>query len=368
MRVLFTIPNFDTAGSGKALLKLATRLDRAEFEPHICCQHDRGAFFAEVRLSKLPVHIVQYTAPMRPIIAGLRSCLRTSRFFSKFDLIHSFHYADDYSEPLAARMAGVKWIYVKKNMSWGSRAWRLRTRLAHGVIAQNTDMLHQFFPSRATVSLIPRGVDIEEFQPRPPATHLVDELGIRAGVPVVLAVANLVPVKGIEYLIDAFARVADTHTEACLLIVGDDAGEYGQRLRRQAASCVAASRIVFTGKRPDVAAFQSLATVFVLPTLATGRQEGSPVSLLEAIASGTLVIATDVSGIRDQMSELPGQLVAPGDADALAAKLDWALRLDVTQRSALLALQRKIVEERFTIDREVAAHERFYRQVFRGPR
>ena len=47
-KILYTIPNFDTAGSGKALINIANRLDRSRFEPHICCSHDRGIFFKEV--------------------------------------------------------------------------------------------------------------------------------------------------------------------------------------------------------------------------------------------------------------------------------------------------------------------------------
>ena len=60
LRILFTIPNFDTAGSGKALLNIATRLDKEIFEPHIACLHDRGDYFQVVKESRIPVHIFNY--------------------------------------------------------------------------------------------------------------------------------------------------------------------------------------------------------------------------------------------------------------------------------------------------------------------
>ena len=61
IKVLFTIPNFDTAGSGKALLNIATRLNSNYFEPHICCFHNKGEFFQTVENSNIPIHIFQFT-------------------------------------------------------------------------------------------------------------------------------------------------------------------------------------------------------------------------------------------------------------------------------------------------------------------
>ena len=103
IRILFSIPNFDTAGSGKALLNIATRLNNNQFEPHICCNHDKGEFFSTVKSSGIPIHIYQTTTDMKPRIKGLLKCWEIAIFFKqlKINLIHSFHYAPDYSEALA---------------------------------------------------------------------------------------------------------------------------------------------------------------------------------------------------------------------------------------------------------------------------
>ena len=150
IKILYSIPNFDTAGSGKALLKVAQNLNRDVFEVHIMCMHKKGEFFKVVKDSGIPVHIVQYTTPMKPYFKGLWNCFKISRVFKKIapDIIHSFHYGADYSEPLAAKMAGIKWIYTKKNMNWGGASkngWRVRSFLATKIIAQNTDMMDLFF-------------------------------------------------------------------------------------------------------------------------------------------------------------------------------------------------------------------------------
>ena len=167
---MYTIPNFDTAGSGKALLNIVNRLDRRRFAPHICCGHDRGIFFKEVISSGIPVYLHQTTLDMIPRLKGLISCIKLARYFIslKVDLIHSFHYGPDYSEPVAARLAGIPWIYTKKNMNWGGKSkngWKLRTLLASHILAQNKDMINNFFSDKNNVSLVPRGVDTDEFPP-----------------------------------------------------------------------------------------------------------------------------------------------------------------------------------------------------------
>ncbi|SVD73835.1 uncharacterized protein METZ01_LOCUS426689 [marine metagenome] len=207
--ILFTIPNFNTAGSGKALLNIASRLDSKYFEPHIACLHDKGELFNEVKKSGIPIHVFQFTAHMEKRIAGFIQCWGISRYFKKINphLIHSFHYAPDYSEALAARMAGVPWIYTKKNMNWGGKSkngWKLRTRLAHHVICQNRSMLDLFFKDSKKTSMIPRGIDIKEFKMQPPNSDLLTQLRIASNDKVIITVANLAPVKGIELLLESF--------------------------------------------------------------------------------------------------------------------------------------------------------------------
>ena len=105
IKILFTIPNFDTAGSGKALLKVALSLNKNLFVPEILCMHDRGDFFKVVKKSGVKVHLFKYTTQMKPYINGLLKTYKISRLLKniKPDIIHSFHYAPDYSEPLAAK-------------------------------------------------------------------------------------------------------------------------------------------------------------------------------------------------------------------------------------------------------------------------
>lgn len=365
-KILFTIPNFDTAGSGKALLKIARGLNAEEFEPHIACFHTRGAFFGQVEKSGIPVHVVPFAAPMRPLSKGLMQCFKTAWFFRKngFDLIHSYHYSADYSEPLAARLAGIKWVYTKKNMNWGGKSangWRLRSRLANRIAVQNHDMEREFFPKSKKTFYLTRGVDTSEFYPRAYDSKLPVEIGIYdPQVKIIINVANMVPVKGLDVLIRAFSQLKNEHLR--LVLVGDNKNEYGHQLQELVKELKLDEKVLFTGKRSDVNRFLSVASVFVLPTLNEGRKEGSPVALLEAMACGVPVIGSDIPGIRDQLEGYPQLLTEPKNVDMLAQKLEHLLKLDDGERNQLKESLVNRIRNHFTIEREIADHERLYRE------
>lgn len=361
IKILFTIPNFDTAGSGKAMLKIALGLDSSLFEPHVACFHSRGAFYKEVEATGIPIHIYPFTTEMRPIHKGLSKCWEISRFFKRhgFHLIHSFHYGSDYSEALAAKMAGVKWVFTKKNMNWGgdsANSWKLRSWLASSIAVQNRDMISYFYPNEKKVIYLTRGVDTREFYPREADRALYGELRINPSSPVILSVANMVPVKGIDLLVKAFALMADK--SPTLVLVGDDSNDYGRSIHRLVEELEIGSRVVFTGKRMDVSRFLSIASVFVLCTSSKG--EGSPVALLEAMACGVPVIGTAIPGIKDQLANFPELLVEPNHEQALADKMVALLSMDEYR---IVYLKNKLidsVQDYFNLQREIREHEQLY--------
>jgi glycosyltransferase involved in cell wall biosynthesis len=369
IRILYTIPNFDTAGSGKALLNIALRLNRELFEPLIACESNAGTFFKAVTQSGIPVHVFKLTTPMNRRLSGLKNIVKIARHFGRIrpDIVHSFHYSADYSEALAARLAGCKWVYTKKNMSWGGsskNSWRLRTWLANRIVAQNTDMIRLFFSKSEKVSLIPRGVLVEEFEgSKSNSQKIKNELGLSLKSKIILSVANLVPVKGIEVLIKAFNTIYEQFPEVNLIIVGDDANPYAQSLKQLAAANDARSQIYFMGKRTDVKDFLAAADIFVLPTLNQGRQEGSPVALIEAMAAGKYVLASDVAGVRDQLRNFSAHLFEPGNNEMLANKLLACLALSDYELRHFGKEFRNHIVNNYTIEGEVSLHEQLYFDV-----
>jgi glycosyltransferase involved in cell wall biosynthesis len=367
IRILYAIPNFDTAGSGVALMKLVTGLDRSRFTPMIVCLHDRGRYFETVRASGIPVHVYPYLSPLKPRPRLLSNVLKTSRFFRSLspDIIFSYHYSSDFSEALAARLAGCRFMYVKKNMGWhgpSKNQWRLKTLLSHAITVQNEDMMKGFFPANPKAHLISIGVDLTEFHPRPQDHDLRNELGLTVTQKIVLCVANLVPKKGIPDLIRAFAR--SRHRSSCMLLV---VGRYETPMWEETKNLIHGlgldDRVIFTGLRMDVPRFYTIADLFVLPS--TGN-EGAPIAIQEAMASGVPVLTTDTPGNRDQVRDMPGQMVPPADPEALGDAMDRLLDADEPFRNEIVGRQLRTVEDRYSLKKEIADHERLYLKTMNG--
>lgn len=135
----------------------------------------------------------------------------------------------------------------------------------------------------------------------------------------ILFVGRLVPVKGVSVLLGAFGRIASKFPEAVMTIVGD--GPERAKLEAAAARLELGNRIAFTGalSQRKVAARMAESDLFVLPSFA----EGLPVVLMEAMASGLPVIATNVAGTPELVEDnITGRLVEAGDEEQLARTMD----------------------------------------------
>lgn len=364
IRIVYTIPNFDTAGSGIALIKLCSGLDRNIFDPVIVCLHDRGAYFDVVRKTGIPVHIYPYLSDLKPRWKLLANIIRIARFFRslKADIIFSYHYAPNFSEAIAAKLAGCKFAYVKKNMGWegpSKNQWKIKTMFSDAITVQNTDMMKNFFPGNKKARLVSIGVDQQEFHPRLPDEQLRKELGINPDTRIILCVANLIPKKGIEFLIRGFASSA-YYEQSVLIIVGNHETMLWEETKALIKTLGVESKVLFTGKRPDVPRFLSIADLFILPS--TG-DEGAPIAIQEAMSLGIPVITTDTPGNRDQLNTLPDQLIPPSNAHAITQAIDRMLSIDQDQRHAIISQQWDIIDKRYSLKEEVRQHEILYKSL-----
>jgi len=363
-RIVYTIPNFDTAGSGIALLKMATRLDRTRFDPVIVCLHDRGRLFETVRRSGIPVHVYPYLTPQHPRWRFPFRILRIATFFRSLrpDIVFSYHYAPDISEAIAARIAGARFVYIKKNMGWhgpSRRQWRIKTWLSHAITVQNGDMIDLFFKGDAKARIISIGVDQDEFRPTSPDPTLREELFPGVDDHIVLCVANLIPKKGISDLLKGFAACR-SRAHARLVVVGNyDTPLWAETVRLMEALELV-GRVLFTGKRDDVPRFLSIADLFIL---ASTGDEGAPIAIQEAMASGVPVVTTRTPGNREQLQELPAQLVPPGAPEAISEAIDRFLSISPAERRAIVDRQLDIIDRRYSLHQEVRRHEELYSEL-----
>jgi len=78
------------------------------------------------------------------------------------------------------------------------------------------------------------------------------------------------------------------------------------------------------------------------------------------MASGVVVVTTDTPGNRDQLRELPRQLIPPSDEIAIAKALDEFLHISEAEKNSIIQTQLQIVEERYSLEQEVKKHEALY--------
>jgi glycosyltransferase involved in cell wall biosynthesis len=209
--------------------------------------------------------------------------------------------------------------------------------------------------------VMPLGLDLDRYL-RKDATRgsLRAELGIPPGTPVVAIVARLVPIKAHEVFLRAARLVCAVLPSTQFLVVGD--GERREALERLTAELGLGASVRFLGWRRDLERIYADAWVVAL----TSRNEGSPVSLIEAMAAERPVVATRVGGVPDLVEDgVTGCLVPPDDPGALAEAL-VALLQDPERRQVLgkAALERVIPA--FAAGRLVADVDTLYRELLRA--
>jgi len=362
IKILYTIPNFDTAGSGKVVYDLVKNLDRAIFEPEICCFHSRGSFMNEIKKLDVKVHLFPFAINYRPFFTFPFRLLKIIRFFKKhkFDIIHSWHWSSDFSEGLAAKLAGIPWVFTKKSMGWGNKAWKWRSALSSKIITINSDM--KFFFSKKIVEKvedIPLGVDIRYYTPQfKNSDEFLEEFTSDKNDFVIVSIVNLIPVKGIENLINAVIELNNPNIK--LYIIGNDKGAYAQSLKKMTDEN---STIHFLGKKADVRPYHSIADLFVIPTLALG--EGLPVAPLEAMASGKIVIGSNVSGVKDILKPFPNCLFAPNNVEDLKASISNIMNMEHDERIQLAKEMRTHVENEYSMEQFIKMHTELYKNMVR---
>jgi glycosyltransferase involved in cell wall biosynthesis len=193
------------------------------------------------------------------------------------------------------------------------------------------------------ISVMPNGIDIDRFHPNAAlrgATRA--RLGISAGTRLALNVGRLVPEKAHDLLLRAFAQIDPATLPVHLLIAGG--GPLREALIEQITTLGLASHVTLLGPRDDVPALLNAADAFVL----SSNIEGLPMVLVEALACGCPVVATDAPGVSEVLHD-QGVIVPRGDATALATALDAALRHGRGSPSEEAARRARVVST-FSID------------------
>ncbi|MGO8688844.1 MAG: glycosyltransferase family 4 protein [Thermoguttaceae bacterium] len=188
-------------------------------------------------------------------------------------------------------------------------------------------------------------------------------LGIGAEAPLLGIVGNVIPRKGLLYLVRALPEILAAAPTARLLVVGgEDRGGYAGRVRAAAQQCGASAAIIWTGHRSDIDELLAALDLYVLPSL----EESLPLSVLEAMAAGLPVVAAAVGGIPEcVVAGETGLLVPPAQSAPLAQAIVELLG-NPERRRRFGEAGRRRVQERFTAESQAPSIEAAFARAIRG--
>jgi glycosyltransferase involved in cell wall biosynthesis len=259
---------------------------------------------------------------------------------------------------------GQRWLLGAKRFGFRA-AYAGAGKLVDGFVCVSDDVAaavrRAYRPPADRLFVIPNGVDVARYGAAgTPAGDAARErvraaLGLSSGARLLIVVAKLFAQKGHRVLLDALRDVERAADDAVLLV--------GEGPEREALERVAGELrlpgVRFLGNRPDIPELLAASDLFVLPSL----WEGLPMALLEAMAAGLPVVATDVAGSRQVVVDgESGILVPPGDAGALARAIT-RLAGDGAERARLGRGARSRVEREFSAARQAERHAEAYASV-----
>ena len=355
-------------GAEQDLLLLLRGLNRTQWTPMVACP-EQGAFRERVEALGVPVS---------PI--ALPPWRKLSSLFSRYAAVRNFSALLSSLQPALIHVNDLWWVphtvravkrltrgvipvivHVRQNIKPEKvRAYSLdQADYVLAVSHQVRAALEQGGVPSPHASTLYSGVDLTA------CAEVADGESIRArhGIPhdalLVGTVANLLPIKGYEVLIEAlpaiFAKVPTAH----YLIVGAGSGEYAGHLQQMCADRGLADRVHFVGFQDQTWPYLAALDLYVQPSL----NEALGIAAVEAMAMGKAVVATRVGGLPEVVADQQtGLLVSPGNAVELS-KAVLSLLEDRPRREYLGRCGIVRVQEHFNLETTLAGIEQVYRKV-----
>lgn len=363
-RLLVVSDEMEVGGSQRQITHLLCHIDRTEWQPELLYFRRPSFLLDKIRAAGVPVHCIPKKGAID--IAFLHQLIGLLRG-GHYDLIHCFSLTAELWVSIAAKFVRPRpaLIVSMRDMGHGltPRQWTIKRALcrnADAIIANSgraADRLMHELGGRRRVEMVPNGVEAP--------TRLADDrrAEVRAALPiprrdavVVLFVGRLAAQKNIPLLFEALTRF-EPAARPVLLLAGS--GPLRAELEAKATALGLAGDAVFIGDRSDIGDVMQAADLVVLPS----HDEGMSNVVLEAMAAGCAVIASDVGGNPEVIVDgESGLLFAAGDADALTERLR-ALILDERRREAIGRNARERIANNYSIPALIERTSAIYRRV-----
>jgi len=381
IRLLWLLDSLGVGGAEALVVPFARHLDRTDYELFVGCLWIIEGEVVVGGLRQLGIPTTEFAARSLRDVKTFRR-VRTFLRDHSIDLVHAHLTFSAIWSALLSRQTGIPSVATLHVAPTATRQHKntFRHRLATDVrdsllrkslnrwssgVITVSEALRQTYIAKGDldpekVRVVHNGIELDRFRRDREATRarVHQEFGIPGDVPVLVTVSVLRPAKGIEVLLDAARQVPN----ACFLILGD--GVMRQQWSELAASYGIADRIRWAGFRTDVDALLAGCDAMVHPSL----DDAFPTVLLEAMAAGLPVIASDVGGIPEiVVPGVTGTLVPPGDAPALAAAIG-ALLADRSKMARMGEAATGVATKSFSTAAWVERLRVVYDDVLRRPR
>lgn len=375
LRVLLFTNSVAVGGMEEHVELLARHLDRERFEVFAICPEWRATAPFAQSLAETVDHIAHITPDQRHGTVKLYTeTLKLARQIREWRIdvvhMHSTTYRGQYYAFLAARMAGVKHIYVTEHLAperelplLERQIRNLFSRIVNGIVCVSQKnyqarLSYLHTPSKRTM-VVNNGVDVDDFQQTSP--ELLRQLRRRYELPedaqIVGTAVRFEPEKGLNYLIDAMPQIKAACPKAFFLLVGD--GSLRAELQKQIASVGMTDYVRFTGFQPDPRPFLDLMDVFVLPVPVGSMSIG----LLEAMAMRRAVVMTFGGEGEAVIHGESGFCAEPRNPDSIAYYVIKILH-DAALASVLGEAARTRIETTFSAQQVARSLGTLYEQGF----
>jgi len=355
-RIFYLITDLDVGGAESMLFELAQRIDKNKFIPEIGCLKGKGIVGEKLEALGIKVRCFCVEKPWH-----IYKLLKIASFLKKgrFDILHSYLFHANIIGRICGRIAGIPIIISsirvceKKKLYhlWMDKItnWMVSLEICVSKEVKNFTIEKAGIPEYK-LEIVENGIS-DSF-----LDAVTSHRNKKAHSLVVGTIARLSRQKGIEYLLYAAKRVIEQFSDIAFIIAGK--GPLASQLKELSIELGISDKVKFLGFKNNIPELLSVIDIFVLPSL----WEGMPNVVLEAMAAGKPVIATDTGGSKDIIrSNVNGVLVEPENSEALAEAI-LKLLGDPAQRQRLGQSARETVKKRFSIDKTISKTEQVYTQ------